>query len=153
MGWRLWDHALTEEIAKEAHVDRSAVMSATSAWTAPFTGWPRTFWRGSYERSMPLKGTEPFDADRFVAIGQECDPRGRRRKLRSSDGAAPYFLRAQPDVFPSSLCPRAGKNCGACVSSDTAKRSRRTVDTVDRRSHRIREHYFGADWPTRCSTK
>jgi hypothetical protein len=26
LGWKLWDQALTEEIAREAHVDRSAVM-------------------------------------------------------------------------------------------------------------------------------
>jgi len=71
LGWKLWDQALTEEIAKRANVDRSAVMYCDERLDSTFHRLAKTFWRGSYERSVPLKGAEPFDADRFVAIGQE----------------------------------------------------------------------------------
>ena len=56
LGWKLWDQALTEEIAREAKVDRSAVMYCDEHMDSTFHRLAKTFWRGSYERSMPIEG-------------------------------------------------------------------------------------------------
>ena len=56
LGWKLWDQALTEEIASEAQVDRSAVMYCDERLDSTFHRLAKTFWRGSYERSMPAEG-------------------------------------------------------------------------------------------------
>jgi len=53
LGWKLWDKALTEEIANEARVDPSAVMYCDERMDSTFHRLAKTFWRGSYERSMP----------------------------------------------------------------------------------------------------
>src|SRR5256885_9669350 len=71
----------------------------------------KVFWRGSYERNMPLSGANVFDADRFVAVGQE----GMEHAARSGNcvivgRGAPYFLRERPDAFHVFFYwPRAGK--------------------------------------------
>src|ERR1041384_8757476 len=72
LGWRLWDHALTEEIAKVANVNLEAVMSCDERRGSAFHRMVKTFWRGSYERSIPLSGDAiPFDTDRFVTITEQ----------------------------------------------------------------------------------
>jgi predicted double-glycine peptidase len=51
LGWKLWDQLLTEEIARQANVDPSAVMRCDERMDSRFHRFAKTFWRGSYERS------------------------------------------------------------------------------------------------------
>lgn len=74
LGWKLWDHALTEEIAKVANVECSTVERCEEHVGGAFQRLVKVFWRGSHERSIPLPGAEPFDTDRFVAVGQQAMP-------------------------------------------------------------------------------
>jgi cytidylate kinase len=152
LGWKLWDQALTEEIAREAHVDRSAVMYCDERLDSTFHRLAKTFWRGSYERSMPFKGTEPFDTDRFVAIGQEVMTRVATAGNCVIVGrGAPYFLRELPDVFHVFLyAPRSEKLRRLRQIGHSDKEAEELVDTVDRDRIEFVKHYFGADWPTRC---
>ena len=54
LGWKLWDQALTEEIATKGQRGSSAVMCCDERIDSRFHRLAKTFWRGSYERSMPL---------------------------------------------------------------------------------------------------
>lgn len=152
LGWKLWDQALTEEIAKVANVDRSAVMYCDERMDSTFHRLAKTFWRGSYERSMPLKGTEPFDADRFVFIGQQVMTQAAAAgKCVIVGRGAPYFLREQCDAFHVFLyAPRAEKLRRLRLMGHSDKEAEELVDTVDRDRIEFVKHYFGADWPTRC---
>jgi len=152
LGWKLWDQALTEEIAREANVDRSAVMCCDERLDSTFHRLAKTFWRGSYERSIPLKGTEPFDADRFVSIGQQVMTRAAAAGNCVIVGrGAPYFLRTQPDAFHVFLyAPRTEKLRRLRLIGHSEKEAEELVDTVDRDRVEFVKHYFGADWPTRC---
>lgn len=151
LGWKLWDEALTEEIAREAQVDRSAVALCEERMDSTFHRLAKTFWRGSYERSMPMADA-PFDADCFVAIGQEVMAR-----IASAGNCvivgrgAPYFLRESPDAFHVFLyAPRAEKLRRLRLIGHSDKEAEELVDTVDRDRIEFVKHYFGADWPTRC---
>ena len=53
LGWKLWDHLLTEEIARLAQVDPSAVMRCDERMDSRLHRLSKAFWRGSYERSSP----------------------------------------------------------------------------------------------------
>ena len=64
LGWKLWDHGLTEEIARLANVDPSAVMRCDERMDSRLYRLAKAFWRGSYERSSPL-GNQAFDTDRM----------------------------------------------------------------------------------------
>ncbi len=152
LGWKLWDQTLTAEIAKEAQVDQSAVMYCDERLDSTFHRLAKTFWRGSYERSMPSKGTEPFDADRFVAIGQLVMTRAAAAGNCVIVGrGAPYFLRAQSDAFHVFLyAPREEKLRRLALIGHNHREAEELVDTVDRDRIEFVKHYFGADWPTRC---
>jgi cytidylate kinase len=152
LGWKLWDQALTEEIAREANVDRAAVMYCDERLDSTFHRLAKTFWRGSYERSIPTRGAEPFDADRFVSIGQVVMSRAAAAGNCVIVGrGAPYFLRALPDAFHVFLyAPRSEKIRRLRKIGHNEKEAEELVDTVDRDRIEFVKHYFGADWPTRC---
>src|ERR1041384_7168376 len=149
--WKLWDQALTQEIANVAQVDPSAVMCCDERRDSTFHRLAKTFWRGSYQRSMELNTAAPFDTDRFVAISEQV-----LRKVASTGNCvivgrgAPYFLRERPDVFHVFLyAPRAEKLRRIQSLGRSLADAEDLVDTVDRERILFVKHYFGADWPTR----
>ncbi len=153
LGWKLWDQALTEEIAREARVDCSDVMCCEERKDSAFHRLAKTFWRGSYERSMSLgTGTEPFDADRFVAIGKQVMNRiAAAGNCVIVGRGAPYFLRERADAFHVFLyAPRAEKVRRLRQLRHSEKEAEELVNTVDPDRIEFVKHYFGADWPTRC---
>ncbi len=149
--WKLWDQALTEEIAREAKVDCSEVMCCEERKDSAFHRLAKTFWRGSYERSMALSGSEPFDADSFVAIGKQVMNRVAAEGHCVIVGrGAPYFLRELPDAFHVFLyAPRAEKVRRLQLLGHSLQEAEELVDTVDADRIAFVRHYFGADWPTR----
>ena len=69
MGWTLWDQMLTEEIARLAHWERSAVEKREERRDPLYYRLLKSFARGSYEgsRGVPI---EMLDADSIVRISQ-----------------------------------------------------------------------------------
>lgn len=150
LGWKLWDHLLTEEIARLAQVDPSAVMRCDERMDSRLHRLSKAFWRGSYERSSPL-GTQIFDTDRMVGMMQEI-----MNKLAREGNAvvvgrgAPYFLREHPTAFHVFLyAPRAEKIRRTIVDGHSEQDAEEMVDSVDRERIAYVKHYFNADWPTR----
>jgi cytidylate kinase len=149
--WKLWDQALTQEIATVAHVDPSAVMCCDERRDSRFHRLAKAFWRGSYQRSMELNTASPFDTDRFVAISEQV-----MRKVASGGNCvivgrgAPYFLRERPDVFHVFLyAPRSEKIRRLRALGKSQNEAEELVDTVDQDRIEFVKHYFNADWPTR----
>src|SRR4051794_27605791 len=68
LGWKLWDEALTDEIARRARVDKSVVRKVDERVDSPFYRLARTFLRGSFERSLPVEEIENFDCDNMVQM-------------------------------------------------------------------------------------
>lgn len=152
LGWKLWDEALTQEIAKVACVDPADVLRCDERRDGRFHRLAKTFWRGSYERSMELGCAQPFDTDRFVAIGQEVMQKAANAGNCVIVGrGAPYFLRERPDVFHVFLyAPRAEKIRRLRELGKNQGEAEELVDTVDQDRIEFVKHYFNADWPTRC---
>jgi len=152
LGWKLWDHALTEEIAKQANVECSTVERCAERVDGTFQRLVKVFWRGSYERSIPLPGAEPFDTDRFVAVGQQV-----MEKIAEAGNCvivgrgAPYFLRQHADAFHVFLyAPHAEKRNRLLKVGKSEKEAEELLDTIDRDRITFVKRYFNADWPTRC---
>ena len=151
LGWKLWDHLITEEIARLANVDPRQSCAATNAWTAACTASRKSFWRGSYERNSAALGSQVFDTDRMMSMMQEImDKIGREGNAVVVGRGAPYLLRENPGRIP-------------CLPLRSARRenpphhgrrpqpagSEELVDSVDRERIAYVKHYFNADWPTR----
>lgn len=150
LGWKLWDHLLTEEIARIAEVDCTAVMRCDERMDSPFHRLAKTFWRGSYERSAPLGG-QIFDADRMVAIMQEILSRIAQEGNAVIVGrGGPYLLREDAEAFHVFLyAPRTEKIRRTVADGNSVEEAEQLVDTVDRERAAYINHYFNADWPTR----
>ena len=150
LGWKLWDHLLTEEIARIAKVDPAAVMRCDERMDSPFHRLAKTFWRGSYERSAPL-GSQMFDADRMMTMMHEI----MNRIAKEGDSVivgrgGPYLLREHPCAFHVFLyAPRAEKIRRSIADGNSADEAELMVDSVDRERAAYIKHYFNADWPTR----
>ena len=54
LGWKLWDHLLTDEVARIAKVEPSAVARCDERMDSRVYRLAKAFWRGSYERSSAL---------------------------------------------------------------------------------------------------
>lgn len=152
LGWKLWDHLLTEEIAARAHVDCGTVEKRAEKVDGTFYRLAKAFWRGSYERSMPMAESQTFDADCMVAMME-----GITAKIAEEGSAvvvgrgAPYFLRERADTFRVFLYAPQAEKIRRLVSSGTGpSEAEDLVSTVDSERIAFIKHYFNADWPTRC---
>lgn len=150
LGWKLWDQLLTEEIARLAEVEPSAVLRCDERMDSSFYRLAKVFWRGSHERGSAL-GNQAFDADRMVSLMEQIAPRiAQEGKAVVVGRGAPYFLREQPDAFHVFLyAPRAEKIRRLLQDGSTAADAEHLVDLIDRERIAFVKHYFGADWPTR----
>ena len=150
MGWKVWDKLLTDEIARIAKVDPSAVKRCDERMDSRLHRLAKVFWRGSYERTSPL-GSQVFDTDRMMTMMQEIMDRISQEGNAVIVGrVAPYFLREHPDAFHVFLyAPRAEKIRRTIDSGYTEQEAEEMVANVDRERIAYVKHYFNADWPTR----
>jgi len=150
LGWKLWDQALTEEIARIAQVSPSAVKRCDERMDTRLNRWAKVFWRGSYERSTHVGG-HIFDTDRMMIMMQDImDHIGHEGNAVVVGRGAPFFLREHPDAFHVFLyAPRAEKIRRVIADGRSESEAEEMVDTIDRERMAYVKHYFNADWPTR----
>ena len=151
LGWKLWDQLLTEEIARLANVDPSAVMRCDERMDSRLHRLAKSFWRGSYERNSGALGSQVFDTDRMISMMQETMNKiGREGNAVVVGRGAPYLLRENPDAFHVFLyAPRSEKIRRTVAGGHTEEDAADRVDSVDRERSAYVKHYFNADWPTR----
>lgn len=150
LGWKLWDHLLTEEVARLANVAPSAVLRCDERMDSSLHRLAKAFWRGSYERSSPL-GSQVFDTDHMMVLMQDIMNRVAKEGNAVVVGrGAPYFLREDPKAFHVFLyAPRAEKIRRMVAGGHSSNEADEMVDSVDRERSAFIRHYFNADWPTR----
>jgi cytidylate kinase len=149
--WKLWDHALTEEIAKMANVEYAAVERCEERADSTFRRLVNSFLRGSYESRMSVPGKEPFNTDRFVAVGEEV----MEKAANAGNGVivgrgAPYFLRHRGDAFHVFLyAPFPEKVRRLRQLGKSEREAEQLLENIDRERIEFVKRYFDADWPTR----
>jgi cytidylate kinase len=151
LGWKLWDQQLTCEIAKRANVTESAVAECDERVDGRLYRLARTFWRGSYERGMPLAAAHAFDTDRMIAMVEEV------MQTIAEEGhavivgrGAPFFLRERQDTFRVfTYAPHDEKIRRLLAIGKGREEAEDLVENVDKERIAYIKHYFNADWPTR----
>jgi cytidylate kinase len=151
LGWKLWDQQLTCEIAKRAQVPESAVALCDERVDSRLYRLAKTFWRGSYERGMPLSAAHAFDTDRMMAMVEEV-----MTTIATEGNAvivgrgAPFFLRERDDTFRVfTYAPRDEKIRRVLAMGKSREEAEDLVENVDKERIAYIKHYFNADWPTR----
>jgi cytidylate kinase len=151
LGWKLWDEALTAEIARLAQVDRACVERLDERCDSRFYRLMKVFIRGSYERSLPVVGLDLFDADSMVAFMQ------RVIEGAAADGncvivgrGAPYFLRDREDAYHVFVyAPWEEKIRRVRMSGKSEEEAVELVSTIDQERATFILRYFGKEWPNR----
>ena len=151
LGWKLWDHLITQEIARLANVEQSAVRRCEERMDSRLHRLAKSFWRGSYERNSAALGSQVFDTDCMMSMMQEIvNGIAREGNAVVVGRGTPYFLRESPDAFHVFLyAPRAEKIRRTIAEGNSRDEAEDLVDSVDRERIAYIKHYFDADWPTR----
>ncbi|MFZ0479084.1 MAG: cytidylate kinase-like family protein [Terriglobales bacterium] len=151
LGWKLWDQQLTCEIAKRAQVAEEAVALCDERVDSRIYRLAKAFWRGSYERSLPLADSHAFDTDRMVAMMKDIVGNIASEGNAVIVGrASPFFLRDREDTFRVfTYAPRDEKIRRLREMGKGLEESEELVDNVDRERIAYVKHYFNAEWPTR----
>lgn len=151
LGWKLWDQQLTAEIARLAKVDPRQAQRCDERLDPFIYRLAKTFWRGSYERTLPLHEAGAFDTDCMMSIMQEVmENVAKAGNCVVVGRGAPYFFRDRHDAFHVFLFAPDGEKIRRLVRhGNTRAEAEELVDTVDRERAAFIKHYFGKDWPNR----
>ncbi|HUJ38912.1 MAG TPA: cytidylate kinase-like family protein [Candidatus Acidoferrales bacterium] len=151
LGWKLWDHAITEEIAKLARVSPAAAERHDERRDPLLYRLAKVFARGSNERTIALDDGVVFDAERMVdLLGRVIRTvAGQGESVIVGRGAA-FLLRGRPDAFHVFVyAPRDVKIARIMTLGKSPAEAAELVETVDKERAAFIQQYFGADWPTR----
>jgi cytidylate kinase len=151
LGWKLWDQQLTCEIAKRAQVPEEAVTLCEERVDSRLYRLAKAFWRGSYERRLPMADSHAFDTDCMIRMMEEIMGNiAAEGKAVIVGRGAPYFLRERDDTFRVfTYAPREEKIRRLLALGKSREECEDLVDNVDKERMAYIKHYFNADWPTR----
>ncbi len=151
LGWKLLDHALSEEIAKLAKVSTETCQSRQEKMDPWLYRLAKVFWRGSHERMVMLPDADVIDADRLVCLSETVIEKAAQEGNCVIVGrAAAYFLRERKDTFCVFLyAPRDYKFQRILKEVKNESEALHLLDTVDKERIEFIRHYYKAEWPAR----
>lgn len=151
LNWKLFDDALSEEIARLARIPVDVCRrreERTDPWLQRLTN---LIWRGSFDRNLPSPDLAILDTDRLVSVIQKVvEKAAETRPCVIVGRGAPYFLRNRTDTFSVFLyASRELKYRRVLKRVGNEKEAIHLVDTMDEDRRKFVKHYFGHDWPNR----
>jgi cytidylate kinase len=153
LGWKLLDQSLTEEVARIAQVARTVVEQREGRLDPLFYRLAKVFWHGCYEKGIPVRGQEAFDADRMLTLVQQVVEQAATEGncVIVGRGSA-FFLRQRTDTLRVFLfAPREFKFRFLLGHTQSESKANELLDTVDHNRKMFVKHYFGVEWPLRSA--
>jgi cytidylate kinase len=151
LGWKLWDQALTLEIARQMECDCRVVEEHEEKRDPLFYRLLKGFMRGSHEGTTIVPPVKNVDTDCIRAVAERVVKAAAESGNCVTVGrGSAYYLQERPDVFhvfiyaPFEEKVRRLEGQGKSHSEAT-----HLVETVDRDRSAFIKQYFGVDWPTR----
>jgi hypothetical protein len=152
LGWKLWDHELTEEIARLTHSTPQAVEQREWKNDPAVYRVFKSFLRGAFEGGLPpTDRLELLDARRIAAVSELA--------VNHALSAGPcvivgrgsqYFLRDRVDVFRVFLYASRTSKIHRLITAGTPQDKAITdVDTIDRDRAAFVKRYLNLTWPER----
>jgi len=149
LGWKLWDHLLTEEIARLANCPKAEVECREERQDPLYYRLFKSFLRGSYEGSI--------NAHKLNLVDSECIVKFTEQVVRHAAEAgncvmvgrgSQHFLRDRHDTLRVFLyAPREEKIQRLLARGKTENEAEELVDTVDRERSEFIAKYFSVEWP------
>ena len=150
LGWKLWDHELTQEIARLTHSTPQAVQQREWKNDPAVYRVFKSFLRGAFEGGLPpTDRLELLDARRIADVSEQavnhalsggpCVIVGR---------GSQYFLRDRKDVFRVFLYASRDSKIHRLITAGTPQEKAITdVDTIDRDRAAFVKRYLKLNWP------
>jgi cytidylate kinase len=150
-GWQLLDKQLTCAIAKLASVEDKVVARHEERCDPLMHRLAKVFWRGSYERAIPIADDKIFDADMMVHYAEQAIGKlAQEGNCVIVGRAAPWFLRDRKDTFRVFVYGSREEKIRRMVRLKmNEKEAIEMVDTIDLERAAFVKKYFNGDWPTR----
>jgi len=151
LGWKLLDHALTEQIATLAKISPDVCKHKEERIDSWAYRMAKVFWRGSHERSVGFHDANIVDADHLICLSQRAiEDAAEAGNCVIVGRAAAYFLRHRTDTFCVFLyAPRDLKYRRVLARLKDEAETLRQIDSVDQERAAFIRHYYKAEWPSR----
>ncbi len=152
LGWKLWDHELTQEIARLTNSTPQAVEKREWKNDPAVYRVFKSFLRGAFEGGLPpTDRLELLDARRIAIVSEQAV------NLALSGGpcvivgrGSQYFLRNRKDVFRVFLyASRNSKIHRLIIAGIPEEKAITDVDTIDRDRAAFVKRYLKLNWPDR----
>jgi cytidylate kinase len=151
LGWTLWDHALTEEIARLARCPQAVVEGREERNDPLYYRLFKSFMRGSYEGSINAYKLNLVDSENILRLTKRVvEHAAGKGKCVIVGRGSQHFLANNPDVLRVFLyAPREDKVRRLIGRGKGRSEAQELVDTVDRERADFIEKYFHVEWPNR----
>lgn len=151
LGWKLWDHLLTEEIARLMDCPSQAVLEHEEKRDSLQYRLFKSFMRGSFEGSLNAPRLKMVDADciRQMAERVVLAAAEQGRGVIVGRGSA-YYLSDRPDAFHVFVYASFEEKVRRLrATGKTESEAQELVETVDRERAEYIKKYFDVEWPER----
>ncbi|MGB6450759.1 MAG: cytidylate kinase-like family protein [Steroidobacteraceae bacterium] len=151
LGWKLFDDALTQEIAQLARIPVDVCRrheERTDPWLRRLVN---VVWKGTFDRNLPSPDLAILDTDRLVALIEQAVQQAAKEKPCVIVGrGAPYFLRERTDTLSVFLYASRELRFRRVLKRVGDKHEAvELVDTMDEDRKKFVKHHFGHEWPNR----
>ena len=152
LGWKLWDHLLTEEIARLANCSKAVVEQREERTDPLYYRLFKSFLRGSYEGSINAHKLNLVDSENIRKMTERVVQHAASRGDSVIVGrGSQLYLKDRADTFRVFLyAPRENKVRRLLARGKSEKDAQELVDTVDRERAGFIEKYFHVAWPDRA---
>jgi hypothetical protein len=150
LGWKLWDHELTQEIARLTNSTPQAVEQREWKNDPAVYRIFKSFLRGAYEGGLPpTDRLEMLDARRIATVSELAVNHALSRGPCVIVGrGSQYFFRNRKDVFRVFLyASRTSKIYRLITAGTSQEKAIADVDTIDRDRAAFVKTYLKLNWP------
>lgn len=151
LGWRLWDQALTEEIARRLDCDCRAVENHEERSDPAYYRILKAFMRASFEGSMNAPRLKVVDSDCVHEVVQKLllEIANQGNAVIVGRGSA-YYLGHRPDAFHVFVyAPFEARVQRLKLREKSEQEAMELAESVDRDRADFSKRYCHVDWPDR----
>jgi cytidylate kinase len=151
LGWKLFDEALTQEVARLAKIPVEVCKQREERNDPLLQRLINLIWRGSLVPHLPSPDLAVLDTDCLVSIvNRVVESAAKECPCVIVGRGAPYFLRDRPNRFSIFLyASRELKFRRVLKRVGDRTEAVSLVDTMDDERRKFVKHYFGHEWPDR----
>ena len=151
LGWKFWDHEMTDEIARRLRCKAETVEQHEERLDSMFYRLMKAFMRGSFEARVETNDFEVLDAESLSILFEKVITKiATEGKCVIVGRGAPWFLRQRDDAFHVFLYAPHDEKLRRIMAGGTARReAEHLLETVDRDRAAFICKYYNKVWPDR----